>query len=158
MVVQYGGNLADVATLAIYTALRDTLIPKVTVEDPATKAKDALGYELDDDVNSSRKLNVDACPICVTLSQVTPDSSFYLLDATHQEEGCTCSTMVVGVDRGGKICGVQKGGSGTFDPDTLSSMMRTCAQTATRLFAAADGVIEEEEEVGASFMQKAGFF
>jgi exosome complex component RRP42 len=158
MVVQYGGNLVDVATLGIYSALRDTHIPKVVAEDQSTKSKDALGYELDDDVNSAWKLDVDCCPICVTLSQITPDSSFYVLDASHQEEGCTCSTLVVGVDSTGTVCGLQKGGSGTFDPDALSSMMRTCVQTADKLFTAVKGIIETEEGKGANFMQKSGFF
>ena len=50
--------------------------------------------------------------------------SRHIVDATPLEELTIDARLLVAVNKNGKICGVQKGGSGSIEPSLLNEMIQ----------------------------------
>jgi exosome complex component RRP42 len=120
MVLDYGGNLLSAATLAAFAALQNTCVPKTTICDTADGKQD---FELNDDPAAARYLDVRYCPIYVTLSQVGQDGSLFVVDASSEEDACACCSLSVAVDQLENVCGIEKEGGASVNPDLIRTTM-----------------------------------
>ena len=137
-VMDYDGNLTDAVALAAYVALRDTLIPSLTLVDTEGGGKD---YELDADAAAGRALCMDKVPLCVTLSRIGEDERLFVADASFDEDFCARSRVAVAVNRLGAVCGVTKLGAGSVDMAVMQKMLQTASHLGAQLFLTTDTVL-----------------
>jgi exosome complex component RRP42 len=128
MVFDTSGNLPDVISLAIYCALRDTLLPSIKLS--GDKDEEQL-IEVDADPAMGTRLSLDHWPICITLSKV---DRWFVMDATLEEEFCMTAQISVAVDGTGRICGMQKGGFGALDVKEMQTMVDVANASSAQVF------------------------
>eukprot|EP01117_Protostelium_nocturnum_P009149 TRINITY_DN3275_c0_g1_i2.p1 TRINITY_DN3275_c0_g1~~TRINITY_DN3275_c0_g1_i2.p1 ORF type:complete len:289 (+),score=117.75 TRINITY_DN3275_c0_g1_i2:201-1067(+) len=114
MVLNSGGNLFDAISLATRSALENTDIPKVEVNEEAEE------FDVSDDPDDFTKLNVENVPISVTFTKI---GNGYVVDSTIEEELCMSARLTVAVNKRGNICTIQKGGPGGFEPSAMAEMI-----------------------------------
>eukprot|EP00124_Ichthyophonus_hoferi_P005030 Ihof_evm2s646 gene=Ihof_evmTU2s646 len=118
VVLVNGGNLFDAISLAVNAALYNTRIPKIRLVEGDDD--EPIDIELDDDPSASIAMDTSNLPILITLTKI---GARHIVDATMEEEACMMARLMVGVNREGNICLVQKGGFGAVDPGALYEML-----------------------------------
>uniref|UniRef100_A0A7S4MU72 Ribosomal RNA-processing protein 42 n=1 Tax=Odontella aurita TaxID=265563 RepID=A0A7S4MU72_9STRA len=173
-VLSSDGNALDAAAMALRAAVRGTLLPSVMAVDrrsgggggagvAGSGGKPADDLVVDGDMaDAAPPLGADDCPVVVTVFIMESLSSSastgggtrgkvsraLLLDARSEEERCASTSVAVGVDRSGRICGVYKrrspsssggGGNGTLPVALLGEVAATAAEGARRVLHMMDG-------------------
>lgn len=121
LILSCSGNVVDVCSMAIYSALQTTYLPSVAILQSVDSSTDIMAkairkstdaqLEIDGDLSKATlPPGADQCPIVVTLCRM--GKSHWMVDATNDEEACVASKVSVSVDCSGNICGVQKSGEG----------------------------------------------
>lgn len=77
--MDYGGNLIDTTFLAATTALRNTSIPKLIIEDIGDGQ---MEFEISDDTTGIENVDVSNVPIAVTVHEI---NNHFVIDPTPQE-------------------------------------------------------------------------
>ncbi|CAK4703938.1 hypothetical protein LEN26_008454 [Aphanomyces euteiches] len=145
MVFDTSGNLPDVISMAIYGALRDTLLPAIKLS--GTDEDEDQLIEVESDPASGRRLNLDSWPVCMTLSKV---DKWFVMDATLEEELCMTAQISVAIDRLGHVCGMQKNGLGALEMKEMQAMVDAACKTSPQVFQAIDKVSAEQEKLDVS--------
>lgn len=114
--VQCGGNLFDVASIALKAALYSTTLPIVKVSGEGIE----MEMEVSDDPYHVWKLDVSNCPICITLYQI---GGGFAVDPSEEEVACSEGFVHVGVQPNGDMSSMEKAGAGNIDPTTLLEMV-----------------------------------
>jgi exosome complex component RRP42 len=96
-IIDYDGNLFDVAALAAVSALLNTKIPKITLND----SEIVIDNEIKEDIPLNDK---------ITVSTFVKIGDKMILDPSLEEEAILDGRLSVGVTKFGKICAMQKGG------------------------------------------------
>ena len=69
--------------------------------------------QIDDDPANYTSLDLSSLPLCVSLVQI---GSFFVADASPEEEQCAGVKLAVAVKRSGHVCSVHRTGIGGVDP------------------------------------------
>ncbi|MEM0480194.1 MAG: hypothetical protein QXR94_02180, partial [Candidatus Nitrosocaldus sp.] len=64
-------------------------------------------------------LPINTIPISVTMAKI---GDSIIVDPTAEEEACMDARITMATDEHGRICAIQKGGSGTFSPEQLTEI------------------------------------
>jgi len=104
-VLNHDGNLIDCSALASMAALLNTKMPNYEIKDGELKMKQ--GYI---------SLPVKSRPITVTIGKI---NNTLIVDPWLEEEQVMDSRISMAINDEGKICAVQKGGSGYFTPQQI---------------------------------------
>jgi exosome complex component RRP42 len=141
LLLECGGNLFDVVSLAVKAALYNTRIPvlKVSINEDETPE-----IEVSDDPYDCKRLDISGAPCLVTLSKV---GSMHVVDASVEEETCALARLMIGITESGEITGLRKESGGSLDPESIFEMMesgRRVGMTLNKSLMTA--LVEEEKE------------
>lgn len=107
--LNHDGNLIDLGTLGALAALKETRLPGLTDDG-----------QVDYEKRTDTKLELLEEPIAVTVLKI---GSTFLIDPTFEEERVLDARLTVTSLSNGKICALQKGGSGTLSLDDVKKMV-----------------------------------
>ncbi|MGH9878546.1 MAG: exosome complex protein Rrp42, partial [Nitrososphaerales archaeon] len=110
-VLNVGGNLFDATSYAVVSALLTSKIPKMEVKDGKIV-----------DTGELMKTPINAVPISVTMARI---GDTILVDPTAEEEACMDARVTMTTDAEGRVCAVQKGGTGTFSVEQINHIVAT---------------------------------
>ncbi|RUS76657.1 hypothetical protein EGW08_015587 [Elysia chlorotica] len=97
--LDYDGNVMDACTLALVSALKNTSLPSVTVDEETGDIKT--------DPTTLRPLSVSCCP--VSTSFIVFDHNILLVDPTHEEEKLATGAITI-IAEGGNLVSIYKPG------------------------------------------------
>ncbi|XP_040574548.1 exosome complex component RRP42 [Lepeophtheirus salmonis] len=137
-----GGNLFDVSSAAVKSALFATKVPTVRILEMDGGVPE---IELSDDPDDGFRCDVSNAPVLVTLNRI---GHFCIVDASPNEEACSSAAVVVAVTPIGKISSIRKIGSGSFHPDTLEDALSTAKDVGINMNKALYDKLKEEEQLG----------
>ncbi|KAI9325882.1 ribosomal protein S5 domain 2-type protein [Zopfochytrium polystomum] len=136
LILGYGGNILDPLFIAANGALRNTLIPKCSVEEAGGR------YEFDvADEETEVLAGVENVPAVVTLHKI---GSRYVVDPSYLEELCADARLTVAVNKKGNLCGLEKGGMGSMNAGLLLELIGAAKSMATSFFLAMDEAFSRE--------------
>ncbi len=115
-VLNHDGNLIDAAAIAAVAALMNTKMPNFEIENGELKIK--TGYI---------QLPMKNHPVTVTVGKIGGN---LIVDPWLEEEQVMDSRMSMAVDDNGKICAIQKGGSGYFTPQQIIEISKLVQEKA----------------------------
>jgi len=150
LILEVGGNLFDAVSLAVKAALHSTIIPKVKV---ATIDGGQPELEITDDPLDGHRLNVDKCPVLVTLCRI---GNFCVVDPTPEEEACSSASVVMGVTPDGHVTTMKKVGSGAFNFESLQRAVESGKEVGMNVQKVLMEKILKEERMGIG-RKKVGF-
>ncbi len=113
-VLNHDGNLIDASAIASLAALVNTKMPKFEVEDGEVKTK--AGYI---------PLPMQNYPIAVTFAKINDKLA---VDPWLEEEQVMDARLTMTVEKEGKICAIQKGGTGTFSIEQIMEVAKTAVE------------------------------
>ncbi|GFX30828.1 exosome complex component RRP42 [Trichonephila clavipes] len=113
MVLGYGGNFIDAASMATKAALFDTKIQSVSVKCDGENEPEIV---LSDDPYDVFSLDVIQLPLLITLYRV---GSEFIIDATGEEEACSICKLVVAISPKETVMVKQIGGSGSLHIESI---------------------------------------
>uniref|UniRef100_S4RYT0 Exosome component 7 n=1 Tax=Petromyzon marinus TaxID=7757 RepID=S4RYT0_PETMA len=150
LLLEYGGNVFDAASIAVKAALFNTRIPTVHVSEDEEGVRE---IELSDDPYDCVRLEVARVPCIVTLSKI---GQRHVVDASLEETCCCRASLMVSVTAAGAITGLRKAGPGSLHPDSVCHMIETGKRVGVSLHKALDAVLQHEESQGTK-REKVGF-
>ncbi|MEM1941837.1 MAG: exosome complex protein Rrp42 [Candidatus Nitrosocaldus sp.] len=107
-VLNSDGNLFDATSYAVVAALLTARIPKYDVQDDKlVKSEETI------------PLPINTVPVSVTMAKI---GNSIIVDPTAEEEACMEARITIATDEYGRVCAIQKGGSGTFSLEQLSEV------------------------------------
>jgi exosome complex component RRP42 len=118
-VLNHDGNLIDASALAAVAALSNTKMPNYEVKDGEVVIKQ--GYI---------QLPMKSRPITVTLGKI---NNRLIVDPWLEEEQVMDSRISMAFNDEGKICAIQKGGSGYFSQQQILESMKLAQEKADEL-------------------------
>jgi len=118
-VLNHDGNLIDASTLAALAALLNTKMSNYEVKEGEIELKP--GYIL---------LPVKNYPIAVTLAKINDN---LIVDPWLEEEQVMDARITITTEKDGKICAVQKGGSGCFTTQQVLEAAKIAKEKAEEL-------------------------
>ncbi|MBS7656838.1 MAG: exosome complex protein Rrp42 [Candidatus Bathyarchaeia archaeon] len=104
-VLNHDGNLIDASTLASIVALMNTKIFKYEIKDGEIEKKPGFS-----------PLPLRDIPISVTLASI---NGILVVDPWLDEEEVMDARLTIAFSKDGRICAIQKGGSGTLSPQQI---------------------------------------
>jgi exosome complex component RRP42 len=104
-VLNHDGNLIDASALAAMAALLNTKMANYEIKEGEIKIKP--GYE---------PLPIKKHPITVTVAKI---GNKLVVDPLLEEEQVMDARISIAIDEDGRICAIQKGGSGYFEPNEV---------------------------------------
>lgn len=119
LVSKLDGDPLDVCSIAVYSALKSTQVPRVDVIlGPSGLPVD---YEVVGDPASSINFPSDELPICTTFTKI---GDSLVIDASANEHACASTAFLSAVNRRGHCCGLMKLlGGGTFIEHELMTVL-----------------------------------
>ncbi|XP_061197232.1 exosome complex component RRP42-like [Saccostrea echinata] len=141
LLLECGGNLFDVASVAVKAALYNTRIPKVTV----SRDEGLVELEISDDPYDVQRVEVQSAPCIVTVCKI---GHSHIVDASLKEEACCLARLTMGVTERGTVTGLRKDGSGSLDPASVEDMMQTGKRVGELLNKSLMESLLEEERQG----------
>ncbi len=118
-VLNHDGNLIDASAMAALAVLLNTKLFKYEVENGEVKIKP--GYT---------PLPVENYPIGVTLARINDK---LVVDPWLEEEQVMDARLTITIDKDGRICAMQKGGSGYFTVEQILEAVKIARQKAEEL-------------------------
>lgn len=142
-VFDVGGNLPDAISIATYAALRDTLLPQVSVVGIEEEHVANQHIEVNADPATGVPLDLASMPLCLTLFKL---GSYFVVDATLEEEECSEARLCVAIDAQGRVGGVQKLGQGSLQLRQMQAMIDTAKKLARECFDALEDALVRQAE------------
>ncbi|CAG8738003.1 5999_t:CDS:2 [Racocetra persica] len=140
LVLDYAGNIVDTMFMTTRAALFNTQVPKAIIND---LGDGEVEFDLSEDVEEWERIEGwEHVPVSVTLNKI---GSRHIVDATPLEELTTEAKLHVMVNRNGKICGMQKSGSGSIEHSLLGEMIQTGRSLGQSLINSLDKMLLQEE-------------
>jgi len=118
-VLNHDGNLIDASALAALAALLNTKMPNYEIEEGEVKIKP--GHS---------PLQIRRHPITVTSAKI---SDKLVVDPWLEEEQVMDARFSMAIDEDGKICAIQKGGSGYFSPNQVLEAAKIAVEKAEEI-------------------------
>lgn len=118
-VLNYDGNLIDASALAALAALLNTKMPKYEIEEGIVKVKP--GYI---------PLPIVNHPIAITFAKINGKLA---VDPWLEEEQVMDSRLTLAIEKDGKICAIQKGGTGYFVTEQILSAAKIAQEKASEI-------------------------
>ena len=118
-VLNHDGNLIDASTLASLAALMNTKIFNYEIENGEVKIKS--GY---------KQLPIRNYPIAVTFAKI---NNQLVVDPWLEEEDVMDARLTITFEKDGKICAMQKGGSGCFTTKQILEAVKIASEKAKEL-------------------------
>ncbi|CAG5135188.1 unnamed protein product [Candidula unifasciata] len=97
--LDYDGNVMDACMVALVSALRNTVLPKVTVDEETG--------DIQTDPTTRVPLQVTCCPVATTF--IVFDNKLLLVDPTREEESMATGAVTI-VTEGDNLCSIYKPG------------------------------------------------
>ncbi|KAH3772642.1 exosome complex component RRP42-like [Dreissena polymorpha] len=141
LVLEYGGNLFDAASIAVKAALFNTSIPTLTV----SHDEGHVEIDLSDDPYDVQRIEVTAAPCIVTLSKL---GHSHVVDASSKEEACCLARLMLGVTEKGTVTAMKKEGSGSLDTSSVEDMLQTGRRVGQALNKSLMEVLMSDDKVG----------
>ena len=113
-VLNHDGNLIDASALASLAALMNTKIFNYEIENGEVKIKS--GY---------KQLPIRNYPIAVTFAKI---NNQLVVDPWLEEENVMDARLTITLEKDGKICAMQKGGSGCFTTKQILEAVRIASE------------------------------
>lgn len=153
IVLAAGGALVDALSFAIWAALRDTLLPAVSVADNIEDAS-AADIEVDDDPYAGLRLDVARLPVVLGVCQVRALQACQLLLTALQrtaavqigrrvmlgcsvvEEAAASGRLLTAINASGQVCGVQKSGHAAMSLGGVQHMISAAQKQGAAVLAA----------------------
>ena len=118
-VLNHDGNLIDASALAALAALINTKMPKYGVEEGEVKVK-----------SSYTPLPVQNYPIAITFAKIEDK---VIVDPWLEEEQVMDARLTMAIEKDGKICAIQKGGTGYFNSEQILELAKIAQQKAAEI-------------------------
>ena len=118
-VLNHDGNLIDASAIAALAALINTKMPKYEVEEGEVKVK-----------SSYAPLPVQNYPIAVTFAKIEDKMA---VDPWLEEEQVMDARLTMTIEKDGKICAVQKGGTGYFTTEQVFEIAKIAKDKAAEI-------------------------
>jgi exosome complex component RRP42 len=118
-VLNHDGNLIDASALAALAALLNTKMFNYEIEEDEVKIKP--GYT---------PLSVRKHPIAVTFAKINDK---LIVDPGLEEEQIMDARLTITIDDDGKVCAIQKGGSGHFTPEQVLEAAKMAMEKAEEI-------------------------
>jgi len=118
-VLNHDGNLIDASALASLAALMNTKIFNYEIENGEIKIKS--GY---------KQLPIRNYPIAVTFAKI---NNQLVVDPWLEEENVMNARLTITLEKDGKICAMQKGGSGCFTTKQILEAVKIASEKAKEL-------------------------
>jgi exosome complex component RRP42 len=118
-VLNHDGNLIDASALAALAALTNTKIFKYKIKDGEVEIKP--GFE---------ELPLVNFPVAVTLADI---GGRLVVDPWLDEEEVMNARLTISFDKDGRICAMQKGGSGTLSPQQIIEAVKIAKEKSEEL-------------------------
>jgi len=118
-VLNHDGNLIDASALAALAALLNTKMFNYEIEEDEVKIKP--GYT---------PLSVRKHPIAVTFAKINDK---LIVDPWLEEEQIMDARLTMTIDDDGKVCAIQKGGSGHFTPEQVLEAAKMAMEKAEEI-------------------------
>ena len=118
-VLNHDGNLIDASALASLAALMNTKIFNYEIENGEVKIKS--GY---------KQLPIRNYPIAVTFAKI---NNQLVVDPWLEEENVMNARLTITLEKDGKICAMQKGGSGCFTTKQILEAVKIASEKAKEL-------------------------
>jgi len=150
LVLEYGGNLFDSISIAVKAALYNCGIPNVVVT-PGDEGE--FEINLPDDPSDVAHIKTSNCPVLVTINKV---GSRHIVDATPEEEFCSNASLIIGITNKGVVTGMNKVGSGSLDPESITEMLETAKVVGKRINKAFNKLMKTEKGISSS-VEKTGY-
>ncbi len=109
-VLNYDGNLIDASAIAALAALLNAKMSKYEIEDGEVKVKP--GYI---------QLPIQNYPIAVTFAEI---DGKLIIDPSLEEEMVMDARLTITFEKDGKICAIQKGGTGQFTREQIVDVVK----------------------------------
>ncbi|TPX35330.1 hypothetical protein SmJEL517_g02288 [Synchytrium microbalum] len=138
LVLDMGGNLLDTIFLATRAALQNARMPKVMLEQVGGRYE----YDVSDEETEIVK-GWEDIPIAITYCKI---GDRFVVDPTIMEEICTESKFIVGVNRHGRLCAVQKGGLGSISPNLMVSILQSAPKVGLGLLGDLERCLNAESQ------------
>lgn len=119
-VLNHDGNLIDASALAALAALLNTKMPKYEVNEEGEITVKS-GYS---------PLPIQNYPIAVTFADLNGKLA---VDPFLEEEEVMDSRLTMTIEKDGKVCATQKGGSGSLTKEQISNVMRIAGEKAVEI-------------------------
>lgn len=110
-VLNVDGNLFDATSYAVVSALLTAKLPKLEVQDGKIV-----------DTGELMKVPINTVPVSVTVAKI---GDTIIVDPTSEEEACMDARVTMTTDTEGRVCAVQKGGTGTFSVEQINRIVAT---------------------------------
>ena len=138
LITRLNGDPLDACSMAIYSALKCTKIPKIELlTGPSGIAED---FEVIGDIVSAIDFPTDCVPICTTFAKV---GNVFVIDASMSEHACASIAMTIAVDRHGKCCGMFKlHGGGTMTEQEIIAIFSDSKDFTPTIFKVIDTHME----------------
>ncbi len=110
-VLNHNGNLIDASAIAALAALLNTKTSKYEIEEGEVKVKP--GYN---------QLPIRNHPIAVTFAKINDK---LIVDPSLEEEEVMDARLTITIEKEGKICAIQKGGTGQITKEQIMEAVKT---------------------------------
>ena len=107
-IINDGGNILDVSSVAVLAALKDTRFPKFD------------GTNIDYRTKTKEKVPMDKLPIAITVYKIGKD---LFVDPTDEEEKLIDSRLTITTTEEEHVVSLQKGGEGTLTIEDIDKMV-----------------------------------
>uniref|UniRef100_UPI00358FBF87 exosome complex component RRP42 n=1 Tax=Myxine glutinosa TaxID=7769 RepID=UPI00358FBF87 len=141
LILEYGGNMLDTASLAVKAALRNTRIPTVEV---AKNEEGIQEVELSDDPFDCMQLDTRNVPCFVTLNKIGKQ---FVVDATPEEEACCLAKLLLALRSDGTLTAFLKEGTSSLDPESIFEMVQVGQRVGKEMHFALDDSLTNQENV-----------
>ena len=118
-VLNHDGNLIEALAIAALAALVNTKMPKYEIEEGEVKVKP--GYI---------PLPMQNYPIAITFAKINGKLA---IDPWLEEEQVMDSRLTMAIEKDGKICAIQKGGTGYFSTEQIFEVSKIAQEKASEI-------------------------
>lgn len=109
MCLDYDGNVLDASLIALVAALKNTQLPKVTLN------SETCAPEVN--VEKRHRLRIQKHPVCASFAVF--DNSILIVDPTAEEESLSTAKLTVVTDEEDRLCSVHKPGGTSLSGEKL---------------------------------------
>jgi len=117
MILELGGNLIDVCGIGIYSALQNTILPKLEIESGDNNEVEIM---LSDDPLDGEEIDFISPLLTVTIAKL---GNRYIIDPSDEEEAVSNVKICVAIKNDGSISGFSKFGIGSLDPESITEIV-----------------------------------
>jgi exosome complex component RRP42 len=140
-VLEWGGSVLDVLSLAVRAALHDTRIPRLIV----TGEGEEVEVEVSDNPHDSTSLNISRAPIIITVTKIGLN---FVVDVNMKEEMCASSRLSLAINEQGQILSTSKDIGGGIPYFQLNDAIRMAQEVSREVFQKLNSTLRSQDHEG----------